>query len=224
MPTMNVRVMSAQQPVTSSARPEIDHDRQSARQRPAARVVAVAVPNRRDDHVGRARSPVIGTGGAQRRADVLCQQALPVHLEIAVACRLRTGEQLARSAHSRLGRALGGADPVELGDGLRAPPQIHRVVVDREHDPVGSQPVAEREREASRHDRLVDADLANGAGNRLALGLGERHPAGEQLLPAEVEEVEQLRIRERARRRGRARACSSARCAARRPRRTTVGR
>jgi hypothetical protein len=180
------------------ARPDVDLDREAGRERPASRLVPVALPHGRDDRVGRAAGAVLRAGGAQRRTDVFGQQPPAVHAKLAARGRIGARQQLGCRGHRRLGRPQRGADAVELGRRLCSPAQLDGGVVDGQHDPVLPQPVAEREREIAGDDRLLDADLPHRASRGFPLGFGVRHAALDQLPPAEVEEVEQLGIGQRA--------------------------
>ena len=81
-------------PALLVAGPDVDVDRQSRRERAAARLVAAALPDRGDDHIGRAWSSVRGARLAQSEADVLGEERLAVHLEAAFGSAPGAREQL----------------------------------------------------------------------------------------------------------------------------------
>jgi hypothetical protein len=65
-------------------RPDVDLDRKAGGECSGPRLVPIALPDGRDDHVGRTRSPMLGAHGAKRRADVFGEERLPVQLQAAV--------------------------------------------------------------------------------------------------------------------------------------------
>ena len=176
------------------ARPEIDVDRQSRGERTATRLVPVALPDRRDDHIGRARRSMRGARLAQNEANVLGEEQLAVHLEAAFGSGLGTSEQLGRCGHPRLGGPLCDSDALELDRRLRAPPQLDCCIVDGQDDPVLAQAVAEPQRKVGRDDRLADADLPHGAELDLTARFVHRQAALDELLVAELEVVQQLGV------------------------------
>ena len=131
---------------------------------------------------------------AQNEANVLGEEQLAVHLETAFGSGLGTSEQLGRCGHPRLGGPLCDADAFELDRRLRATPQLDGSHVDGEDDAVLAQAVAERERKVGWDDRLADADVPHHSGLDLEAGLVHRQSALDELLVAEVEEVENFGV------------------------------
>ena len=120
-----------------------------------------------------------------------------VDLQAPVRVRAAAREQIGSRSHSGLGCSLSDPNPLELDGRLCAPPDLDRRLVHREHDPVRPQPVSQRERKLGRDDRVVDPDLLHRARFDLAARLGAGEPALDELLVAELEVVEELRVRKR---------------------------
>ena len=155
--------------------------------------MADSLPHRGHDHVWRSGRPKRLTRRAQRGPDRLGDERLAVHVQRAVH-GFRAAEQRAGGRHARLGGGLSPADALHLSVALRAPAQLDRRVVDRQRHAVGTKPLSQAERKVEVHDRLAYPDPRHRPASEFQPHLVGRHPALEQLVEAEIGDVDQLSV------------------------------